>query len=91
MTNIKEKEQNILERLIILIGGIFIFLLISGKASLFLCLGIAVIALVYALGHKYLWIFLVLAPISLIFGQIIYIPITDKIKQVCAMCSFFRG
>ena len=91
MTNIKEKEQNILERLIILIGGVFIFLLISGKASLFLCLGIAVIALVYALGRKYLWIFLVLAPISLIFGQIIYIPITTGWVYEASLAEIFLG
>jgi len=91
MTNIKEKEQNILERLVILIGGVFIFLLISGKASLFVCLSIAVIALIYAFGRNYLWLFLVLAPISLVLGQIIYIPITTGWIYEASLAEIFLG
>ncbi|RLC39088.1 hypothetical protein DRH27_00605 [Candidatus Falkowbacteria bacterium] len=91
MANIKEKELNILERLVILIGGVFLFLLISGKASLFLCLGIAIIALIYFLGRKYLWLFLVLAPISLIFGQIIYIQITTGWVYEASLAEIFLG
>ena len=91
MTNIKEKEQNILERLVILISGAFIFLLIFNKASFFICLGIVVIALIYAFGRNYLWLFLVLAPISLILGQIIYIPITTGWIYEASLAEIFLG
>ncbi|MFH1823068.1 MAG: O-antigen ligase family protein [Patescibacteria group bacterium] len=73
-----DKNLSLLKRFLIIIVPFFLFLIIFNQININIILGIFLLILAYFLFKDYLWIFLVLAIPSLVFGEIVNISITSS-------------
>ncbi|MFH1427345.1 MAG: hypothetical protein ABIG60_02345, partial [Patescibacteria group bacterium] len=73
---ILDKNLSLLKRFLVIIVPFFLFLIIFNQININIILAIFLLILAYFLFKDYLWIFLVLAIPSLVFGEIVNISIT---------------
>jgi O-antigen ligase len=76
-------------RVLLLIIGVYLMLIFSGQTSAILIMGIAFIAILYALWREYIWMFMVLAIPGLIPGMIFDIPVNNEWVYEASLAEIF--
>lgn len=91
MEKYQKNREILIKRLLYVIAGFLILLLFFDKASLSIILGVIILALAYAFGRDKIWILLVLVIPGLIFGKVLYIPVTDGWVYEARLAEIFLG